>query len=243
LDFHIPYPVNRIRRMNVIDHTTLEDYPELFKIIPVKFYEYFTDYQSLYINEQIDIFTTSLAKPSITEIFAPALQINCKFLVQFFPHIEKLEVGCCENMEHLKKTQIKYLKTNNHVMLDTHAGNLPDTIESLIVMKGWHIASSFDQLDRFPCLSYVKIELPLYLVSIVSIDTVHLMYSRANSYGRSNTIILPNVKNIIIDNTDAEDPEKEIYLTSQNAITCQLVNMRMTDVVLNLPNCLGVNKI
>jgi hypothetical protein len=103
----------------------------------------------------------------ITEIIAPTVPFDCKFLIKYYPQIEKLDTLKIKNIDCLKQTKLKYLRMHEYVGSDEFICNLPDTIEYLILMDGYgsYKSSSFDQLNKFPHLNYLQIRNPHWELS------------------------------------------------------------------------------
>jgi hypothetical protein len=116
----------------------------------------------------------------ITEIFATVGVIDCQTILKHYPHIEKLEARSLNNVWQLKQSKLKYLCINNNQTGDI-IKNLPDTIESFTMKRGWHTESIFDQLSKFPHLTYLKINLPFSrLTTTLNINTVHFIITSEN---------------------------------------------------------------
>jgi hypothetical protein len=228
-----------------------------------KFYKYFTDYQYCHVNYNfnmpdhinksfvgvygdiafyIEFFRTishqnNILKYTIshiTEIFAPSNTIDCVSLVKFFPQIEKLDVYNIQNSHPLKQTKLKYLRISRNVETDEIISYLPNTIESLIILNGKtpSYERSLDQLSKYPCLNYLKINIRTSLLSTpLNINTVHFILDWAGC--SAVDLKIPNIKHIIITNRYYN----QIYLTSQCAITCRILNIDRCYLVTVLPKC------
>jgi hypothetical protein len=175
-------------------------------------------------------------KYMITEIIMLHNCIDCKILVKHYSQIEKLEILDLENVEHLKKTHLKYLCVRGYVNADYIMTNLPDTIESLIILNGYHLSSSVsNQLNKFQYLHYIKFGLACSeFLTTAKINTVHFI----TQHHLDVNIDVPNVKNIIVthDCTSFERP-RSLCITSQNAVTCQIMYMGSIPLSSTLPNC------
>ena len=119
---NVLYPFNKIRKMNSIDDCHELCSPELLKIFPhssqdcAKFYEYFANYQYLYVCEKnhvninksfkgIYVCQTHLYRKyyvlktmlpqinTITEFIAPGHHFDCQTIIEWYPCIEKLNVA------------------------------------------------------------------------------------------------------------------------------------------------------
>jgi hypothetical protein len=255
-------PINHIRQFNDLSL----DYPEALKIYVsdqlnlIKFYDCFANYQVLYAIEYLDIkplrhrlFTSihfgnisrfqydmDIAVFSnmytITEIIAPNYTCDCAFLINFYSQIEKLVCRIILNVEGLKKTRLRYLQLNHWVMTDKIIPYLPDTIESLIILQGIHTPTLFDQLNKLPHLNYLKINLQVFQLSIsLNINTIHLVMDRAETINAK--IFVSRIRNIIVTHYHTLCHLKKLYLTSQDAITCQLINVIASSASIVLPSC------
>jgi hypothetical protein len=172
---------------------------------------------------------------NVTEIFSPFGVLDCLFLVEYYPQIEILEVQSVSTVEQLKNMRLKFLRLNGQVNTEEIIQNLPDTIESLIILTGHHTSAIFDQLIKFPHLNYLKINLFFGTLSTsLNINTIHFIL---DTYDYIIRIDIPNIKNIIITHNKFACQEKKLYLKSQNAITCRIYNMFQTLLSLKLPNC------
>jgi hypothetical protein len=142
-----------------------------------------------------------------------------------------------QNIHQLNQLKLKYLRINGYLEICDIIPNLPDTIESFIIMNGWSITPLLlNQLNTFPHLNYLKINLTCSIFeTILHIDTIHFIIYRHSK--PVHKIDIPNVKNIIIANKDVRCGIKKLCLTSVNAITCQLINIQISDLSVTLPNC------
>jgi hypothetical protein len=229
----------------------------------INFYKYFTDYQYLHVYRNgcrtlcdfttlttlrgINIFSGVLSsanlfhqiptKHTITEILAPNSMFDCNILL-YCPLIEKLEVGCLVDPQYLKRSRLRYLRHVYSTDMDLIISNLPDTIESLVMQTNHSLATLIDRLAEFKYLTYMKFNLVDHEFSTsLNIDTLHFIFSDSGNI----RLDLPNVKNIIISNDTISRHIENLYLTSQNALTCQIDCTNIDNLITVLPNCLDVS--
>jgi hypothetical protein len=206
-------PFNRIQRMQCVGNQLLPITTNTPEVI-TKFYDHFTDYQyhmyydfdnvvfpcktlrGIHITSpKINLFDQNLPRGEyVTEIIASNITIDYDTLISCYPSIEKLEVHQITNFQYLP--HIKYFHINGHVtntkeILD----NLPDTIESLIIVNGGDMTTIHDY--QFPHLFYLKINLSCHTFSTsLNINTIiFLIHCDPDTNVEIN---VPNVKNIII---------------------------------------------
>jgi hypothetical protein len=278
------YPLNKIQRMQYGD----DDGFHLLPITPNnsddmnEFYDHFTGYRYLYANTSCKYFSREIEilngihitsssyifsydiflNQRITEIIAPNMEFDCASIVKYCPLIEKLVVNTMQYFAPLKQTQLKYLRIEN-VNTDI-IQNLPDTIEFLTIghMKP---LLSFDELNKFPHLKYLKIHLPSVDFSTsLSINTIHFV---VECHPRAIVKInVPNAKNIVISQREVKYQTNPIHwtvrrrggetvesaadelkgqllrlnLSSLEAVTCDIINIDIVYPKFFLPKCSGV---
>jgi hypothetical protein len=227
----------------------------------ITFYKYFPNYQYLYVNEinagkTLDSITLrgicmmysyfdnqildenlsmNQRTHTITEIFASNVSTDCNFLIKNYSLLDKLDINYIENIEQLKQLRLKYLCIHEYTNTNSIIENLPETIESLIIMSGWgHDISSFNQLNKLPHLTYLKIGLPFSELSTpLNLNTIYLHLSTNQIFDIK--IDIPNIRNIIIDRHISRI--EKFHLTSEHAITCRLIGFFGFNLVLVLPKC------
>jgi hypothetical protein len=269
---NISYPFGKIKYMrstNYRDRFNYDglDYPELLEIMIgsqadiIKFYEYFTDYEYLYVygNNHVNLFDRKIArgvnmniyrsgdpsihkkiasKHAITEIYAPVYTIECIDL-SYYPLLERLEANNYGNPHFLKQTRLKYLRHNDNANINMIIPNLPDTIESLIMFTMESVAPYLDYLSTFKYLNYLKTNLVCNeLSTTLNVYTIHFIIPASSK--SDIRLDLPNIKNIIISGGSCTYNVQKLYLTSQNAITCLIVNIKIKNLITVLPNCSNI---
>jgi hypothetical protein len=258
------YPSNRIQQMYSIDlfHCTnkILDIYILNQQNFVKFYNHFPDYQICHIGHPgldidnchgslktvhiLDLFSHIdviaylshnylVNNCTITEIIMRHNTIDCEFLIKNYPHLEKLEIYSLENIKQLKQINLIYLNIGIRTRINEIIPCLPLTIKSLIIQNGDYIPIMLNQL---PHLNYLSIHLTsLELSTTLNVNTIHYVIDRRNIDVKIN---IPNVKNIIIVcNYISGISIPSLQLVSQNAVTCQIYNIKISNFSSVLPNC------
>lgn len=246
------YPIDKIHSMCTIDDVFEFDCPHHGSMLPIffptevaafKFYEIFPNYQS-YSYRRTDsfhldkIFKEIIISHHITEFFTCDYLVDCELLIKFCPYIEKLSVNKIYNIEFLNLTKLKYLHIQDDCETDVIIQNLPNTIESLLIQNGYHTtSSSFDQLNKFPCLSYLKINLER--IPLSTILGVHTLFLTVWCLSNDDIIInVPNIKNIIITHRYHNFRARKLSISSISAVTCKIMNIHTNNnTTLDLPSC------
>jgi hypothetical protein len=261
----IPYPFNQIQKMRSADSDKILHIPITNQNNLIQFYERFPHYQVFHMDNILEgfipyhqklpknihiLFLKFTAIESkylsldyyvnrcmITEIIMPSNYMDCKIFMERYSQIEKLTIMAFENIEYLRQTRLKYLCVVGYEIIDHIIQNLPDTIESLIITYGHHSLSVFNKYHR---LNYLKIRCDYEeLNTTLDVNTIHLLIS----YHHSDIIInIPNAQHIIIENTYASlrYSTKNLYLTSLNAVTCQIIAIIVGKSSLLLPKCSSI---
>jgi hypothetical protein len=176
---------------------------------------------------------------NITEFIAvDTYDFDIEFCVLCHPQIEKINVGHIKRIQYLNQTQLKYLCITGPTKLDTICSELPDTIETLILPQCQYAPISLDQLNKFPHLNYLGINVPFAEFSTtLCINTMHLSVT-THSLMRLHNFCLPNIKNIIINFRQAFlFYDSGLHLTASNATTCHILNIKKNNLVIASPNC------
>ena len=174
---------------------------------------------------------------NITEIIAPDTHLNVEFCMTCHPQIEKIKVKNIWDVRCL--TRLKYLCITGPTKLDTICSELPDTIETLILPQCQYAPISLDQLNKFPHLNYLAIEVLLLEFSItLCINTIYLgITASESSFFRLYNFYLPNIKNVIVDFGQAEFYPPKLHLTASNATTCHIMGVEKYNLSVVSPNC------
>jgi hypothetical protein len=239
------------------------NYPETI-IIPPRlicwrhFCEFFSNYQYFFMSENDDRLWKSfrgLCAPSmstsafndkilhqkitnrcnITEIIASDCIFDCKILAKYLPGLEKLEARAMYNTQYLVRTKLQHLHIAGNNNVCGSIVYLPDTIK-VLESNEWKNSSLFELIKKLRHLHYLKINLSLHEISTTQdINTVVFIIPNVNN--DDIRIDIPNIRNIIIVPVYAKCRLRKLYLSSQNAITCQILNIDIDELLLNLPNC------
>jgi hypothetical protein len=173
---------------------------------------------------------------SITEIIVRNCRVECQHILKYFPSLEKLEAGSFRKVEYLKQSRLKHLACYQYTGIYTFTSNLPDTIESLIMPAGQSMLS--DRLNKFQYLTYLKVRLMYVKLSTeLRMHTVHFIMSHPDQ--TDIQLDLPNVENIIFSHDWTECHIENLYLTS-NAVSCQIIDIKISNLFTVLPKCSGV---
>jgi hypothetical protein len=105
-------------------------------------------------------------------------------------------------------------------------------------MLAYQSMSLFDRLNKFQYLAYLKVKLVrVELSTELRVHTVHFVMPHSDQ--DDIRLDLPNVENIILSRDWPKCHIENLYLTS-NAVSCQIVDIKISNLFTILPKCSGV---
>jgi len=257
------YPITKVQCMYGTGYSDIHNSVDYLGPLPIifhnpaasiNFYECFVNYQCLHVDNQ-SIFTAtqiissnsiyvspSLASISafigkspvgnVKEIYAPNHTIDFSDLIKCCGQIEKLQAFRINNFfTSLKTSNLVYLFIADEPYSDIMQ-YLPDTLESLIFL-GQLKTQSFGYLGRLPCLNYLKIK--MHQRELLTTLNIHTLHIHIVCYATHLRIELDCIQNIIITHEQSKLPNGHLSISSLHALTCQIVDTKISHLVLNFP--------